>query len=184
MRQALNLRQEVLKTCFGRDDTYFSSGAKANNKLDIELLQDNEELKQIVVQGLSKFVLGHNPEFVVGVPDGATWLADAVATRTGLHCVHLKRNKAQTEFATDVDRDLICEPLSRGVLIEDVFNKFTQTRRALVIPELKARIVAVEAVFDRGTLPRQNPSKPHHALLKEHIPAQLPEDSELWQFAG
>lgn len=181
----MNLRHEILKNCFGRYEGAHASGEGANNKLDLERIKDNQDLTDFVVRALSKNVLEHNPEFVVGVPDGATWLAGKVARRADLYLVHLKRegkDRTAVRFETWADKDAICEPLSRGVLIEDVFNRFTNTIRSLAIPEINKRIVAAEAIWDRGVQPRKELYLPHRALIEEPIPAVLPEDSELWRY--
>jgi hypothetical protein len=179
-----NVRDRLLSVCLERHEGRFASGQKANNKLDLEKLANDPELEQFVVESLAGRVLEHAPEFVVGIPDGATQLAGKVAVNSGLYLAHLKKNDQDPnkfEFASWADEEAICEPLNRGVLIEDVFNRFTNTRRALAIPLLAKRIVAVEAIWDRG-LPayREQLDIPCGSIISEHIPDQLPDDSDLW----
>lgn len=183
----MNLRERILETCFSAHEGEFAGGEAANNKLNLELIRGDHKLTGFIIQALSKNALEHNPEFVVGVPDGATWLADKIALRCGLYSVHLKKNEqdgTKLEFAHDsVDREMTCEPLSRGVLVEDVFNRFTSTRRALAIPVIRDRVVAAEGIWDRGCEPRETPDLPIRALVEYPIPAMLPDSSALWAFA-
>lgn len=184
----MSLREEILATCFSRYEGEFADGDQANNKLDMEKIYDNPELFEEVTLRLGQVAMEHDPEFIVGVPDGATRLADAVASYCGLFSAHLRRtgsNKDKVEFKDNfLDGKVICGSLSRGVLVEDVFNKFTSTNRVLAVPELSERIVAVEAIWDRGSDPRSKPDVPARALIKEHVPSILPADSRFWGFAA
>ena len=183
----MDLREEFLRTCFEPFDGEFASGKKANNKIEAENIYDHNELFEAIALRLGQAVLEHNPEFVVGVPDGATKLADAVALRCDLQAVHLKRtgpNREKMEFKDNfLDREVICRPLSRGVLIEDVFNEFTNTRKSLAIPELSERIVAVVGILDRGPRRRQEPAVPCRALIRKRIPNELWRYSRMWKYA-
>lgn len=183
----MDFREEILATCLSRYEGKFAGGDRANNKLDMERIYDNPELFEEVVKKLGQAAMEHDPEFVVGVPDGAIRLADAVALRCDLYSVHLKKtgsDKGKVEFKDSfVDGEVMCGSLRRGVLIEDVFNTFTSTRRVLAIPELSKKVVAAEAIWDRGNDPRDEPDIPTRALIKEPIPSILPTDSRLWSFA-
>jgi orotate phosphoribosyltransferase len=181
-----DLQHELLSTCFDRFEGTLASGRRANNKLYCERISDNPELEALVVKGLARAVSAHNPEFVVGVPSGATKLADKVAAECEIYSVFLDKDEdGNMDFKTSVDKEAICMPLHRGVLIDDVLNWFTRTKQALQIPELGQRIVAVEAIIDRGNdNKRASLPVPHSALLKVDIPEELPEDSPLWRYAS
>lgn len=184
----MEFREAILRTCFESYEGEFAAGATANNKLDIEKLSQNSELEDKVISALCRNVLEHNPEFVTGVPRGGTDLAVAVAKRIyrasrDIYPVYLKKGEGTVDFEDWVDKEAICKPLSRGVLIEDVLNTGSSTKQALAIPELGERIVAVEAVWDRGEGVRSLLGVPGRALVSEPIPAILPDDSELWEFA-
>lgn len=182
-----SMREQVLRQCFDRYDGQFASEDYANNKLDGELIKDNPPLRSMVGRRLGKRVMKHNPEFVVAVPYGADWEAADVGEQKDLPVVRLKRNsldKNRFEFKSLGDKAL-CMTLDIGVLLEDVFSKFTNTRRCLAIPELGNRIVAVEAVWDRGfPEEREELEIPHDALITEPIPRMLPEDSLYWKYAA
>lgn len=183
----LRLREPILERCFQRyDGPPFASGETANNKINIEKIQDDLLLRGRIIRTLGKKVMAHNPTFVSAVPNGANWIAEDITEYYNIPFVRLKRNiedPTKFEFNSREDREL-CQSLDDGVLIEDVINKFTNTRRALAIPSIGKRIVAVEAILDRG-LPseRTEPGIPYNALITNPIPAILPPDSPLWVYA-
>ncbi|MBA3758119.1 hypothetical protein H0X10_00610 [Candidatus Saccharibacteria bacterium] len=184
------MRERVLKTSFQRYDGSFASGKMANNKLELELIpKRNKALGYVIVTSIGNIAMSYKPQFVVAVPDGANWIAKGIAKQQEIPLIKLKKDpetKAISfRYKTDQRR---CSKAERGVLVEDAFNEFTNTRRVLEIPELDERIVAVLGIWDRGIHEsaggdRQELSLPTRALLTEHIPAVLPEDSELWKFA-
>lgn len=176
----LLLRKQILEACFELHETpiTFAGGQPANNKLDAERLEHNRELRRQVVPAMGILALEYDPEFIIGVPNGATWLGDAIAAEINCYPAHLKRlaDGSMDYESQQVDWEMVVSPLTRGVLVKDVFNRFTNTRRALAVPELAPRIAGIIAVWDRGVdhPDRQPPSQPHQALISEHIPEVLP----------
>ena len=182
----MTIRERILDTCFDRYAGTFANGEAANNKLDGEKVQYNHVLRPMITRRLAKLVLRHNPDFVVAVPAGANWLARDIAEQHDLALVRLRRdprNRERMEFYSSADREN-CESYERGVLLEDVINRFTNTHRALLIPTLRQRIVAEVAIWDRGPKEdREEPDFPYEVLIDEPIPALLPADSSLWEYA-
>lgn len=180
------VRERILTTCFDRYDGTFANGEVANNKLDGERAQYNHVLRPMIVRRMGKLVLRHKPGFVTAVPAGANWIARDVSEQYDLALVRLRRDPrkpGRIVFDSPKDKE-ICESHGRGVLIEDVINRFTNTHRVLQIPALKQRIVAEVAMWDRGPKgDREEPDFPHEALIDEPIPALLQDDSPLWEFA-
>jgi hypothetical protein len=178
------MRDQILGTCFEPFDGHFASGEPANNKLNLEKLTDHEPLRHAVALALGRFVAGHNPDFVTAVPDGANWLAEDIAGLYALDFVKLRKDPAAKaiDFATPADQDR-CLQAESGVLVEDVFNSFTNTRKILGNFALHGRIQAAYAVWDRGYDNQRPPlSVPHKALFKFAIPPMLPDSSSLWRF--
>jgi hypothetical protein len=182
----MTIRERILATCFDRYEGTFANGETANNKLDGEKAQYNHVLRPMITRRLAKLVLRHNPDFVVAVPTGANWLARDIAEQHDLALVRLRRdprNRERMEFYGSGDKEA-CEAYERGVLLEDVINRFTNTHRALRIPLLRQKIVAEAAIWDRGPKEdREEPGFPYEALIDEPIPALLPADSSLWEYA-
>lgn len=181
------MRERILAACFERYEGTFANGEKANNKLDGEKIRFNHVLRPMVVRRIGKMVLAHNPDFVVAVPSGANWLAKDIAETYDIGLVRLMKNPKNRQklmFRTHAERAEL-EKYEKGVLIEDVINRFTNTRKVLALPGMFDRIIAEVAVWDRG-LPEQRtePGIPYEALIVEPIPAMLPVDSELWSFAS
>lgn len=179
------LREGILQQCFVREDTLFASGVTANNKLDVERLDNNSDLTTEVVRRTGRLVLEDAPDFIVGVPNGANWLAQRVADRTRMNLVLLHADSDKNISYEDKHSEFIAKHGFRGVLIEDVFNRFTSTRRVLDVEPLGTKIGSVVSVWDRGnTHERTELEIPHTSLITQFIPEQLTSDSELWKYSA
>ncbi len=178
------LREAVLQTCFVREDSVFASGVAANNKLDVERLHKNPDLSKKVIQRIGKLAIEDAPDFVVGVPNGANWLAERVADLTKLNLVVLQADSDKNISYADKHSEYIAEYGFRGVMIEDVFNRFTNSRKVLGFESLANKISLAVSVWDRGN-PNQRTQLeiPHKSLVTEYIPSQLGSDSELWRYS-
>ncbi len=179
-----HLREAILKTCLKKCDTRFADGEQANNKLDLEEIADNPLLREQVGKQIALLAKKYNPDLVVGVPQGANWLAADVADYLKIQKVLLRKNPETkvVSFANEEDK-IRCEKSSRIVVIEDVFNKYTSTRRVLALLPASSQAVAAIAIWDRGVENKREPlSVESKALIAFHISAQLPEDSNLWKY--
>ncbi len=180
-------RERLLQNCFDQYEGNFRNGDPANNKLDFEKIKSNWPLRHEVIRHLGRSVLLHNPKFVVGVPDGGTWIAEDLARKLDIVHIELSKHNVSKDivgFASAHNR-VNCLRLDRGVLVEDVLRTLTSTAGVLNMPEMKGRIVAVEAIWDRGDpVSRQKIAVGQNALIVEHIPAQLAPNSDLWQYAS
>lgn len=180
------LEGQLLRVGFRRYDGTFAGGQKANNKteLDYDTLARHPRLLDRVVELMCEEAESYNPDFFVGVPDGATNLAGRVAREYGAYHVSLRRvSKEEMGYKTEIDRSSIAH-LGDGVLIEDVLNQLTNTRRALMVEGLDPKILAVIGILNRGMPGEQQPiSKPIHSLVTRSIPAILPPSDELWALA-
>lgn len=176
----------LLAACLQPYEGTFAGGQQANNKLDCEILETHPTLREAVVKSMMSAVMRHKPDFVVGVPRGATWLAEAVAEEQDIPVVRLDYRQGDPEkhmfykTVNDAHRSVTYE---RGVLVEDVFNRFTNTRRALAVAGLAVRIVAAEAIVDRGYPDeRQALPIPASARIVRPIPAVITPDSPLFRY--
>lgn len=165
-----------------------SAGDKANNKLDLEPMSQDASMRELVIPALGGMVMKHNPDFVVGVPNGATWLAGAVAVETGCNVANLvKDGDGSIDYEDSyIDREVVSASLRGGVLIEDVTRTLKNVRRALEVPDLSAKITAVVTVWDRNpySMRRLMPAQPLEALISEHIPEILPDNAALVRHAA
>lgn len=182
------LRDQLLAVGLREYDGVFAGGDTANNKLELDYasLSHHPHLLDRVTQGLCEAVdtIGAQPEFVVGVPNGATRLAEQVALRIGVDVYNpfLKKDGNEISYATQVDREMV-QNLERGIVVEDVVNTLHTTRQTL--RHLGGRATAVVCVFDRGNTAARPPiDVPLVSLVAEYIPAYLPQPSSLWQYAG
>lgn len=155
-----------------------SAGDKANNKVDIEPMRDNPAMRELVVPALSDVVICYNPDFVVGVPNGSTWLADAVANEIGCYSAHLYKDETGKIDYKDlfIDKEVVTNELLTGVLIKDVTRTLANVRRTLAVQGLGEKITAVVTVLDRNPHSQRRimPEQPLDALIAEHIPEMLP----------
>lgn len=188
MNQQTELLEQLLEIGFERHNDEFADGQLANNKLELDhqRLSQHLQVYEAVVGRICELAEPYKPEFVIGVPHGATGLAGKVALELGNNVYNpvLKIDKAAKtmDYATQLDRSIV-ERLDRGLLVEDVPNRRSSIQRALRVPDLAAKISVVLGVFDRG-LPdeRKSVDKPVHSIVALEIPAILPSDSELWNY--
>jgi hypothetical protein len=178
--------EELLDIGFSRYEGTFADGQSANNKLDLsyQRLVEYPHLFRRVIIGLCELAEPYKPEFTIGNPDGATGLAGAVALEMDIHCLHLAKNPVSREisFATSIDKYSLTV-LDRGVGVEDILNRRSTTERVLRLPGIFDKVVAIVGVFDRGIEGEvKEISKPVHSLVKQPIPAVLPEESLLWKY--
>ena len=178
------LREGILHECLIKEDTLFASGEPADNKLDIERLDSNSDFTSEVVRRLGRKVLEEAPDFVVGVPNGANWLAKEVKELTPkLNLVVLNKDLDGNISFADKRSGYIALHGFRGVIVEDVFNRFTSTRKVLDLEPLGSKIVSAVSVWDRGNpADRTELEIPHTSLVTEYIPEQLGSHSELWKY--
>ena len=175
---------------FHTDPIKFAGDQIANNKFDLgyEQLKKHPALLQEVLDGLCELAesCDPQPEFTVGVPDGATELAGRVALEMGIYCVHLTyldETKERIIYKNEIDENTV-ECLDSGVIIEDVLNRRTSTSKVLDVPKLEPKVSTVLAILDRAD--RNTPdtdvldiNKPIKSLVTVSVPAQLDMQSEI-----
>lgn len=167
------LKQAIWSASFrvGETETY-ASGRQGNNKLDIETCKNIYKVRQDLKFRLGAIAIKYKPEFITAVPNGANWLGRDVAHYAGLPFVELKKYD-------DGSIDIHCQreavtayQLGSCVVVEDVFNQFTNTRKTLAVPPIGDKARAVIGVWDRGDpVHRVALPLPVHSLIKEYIPA-------------
>ena len=196
-----NLRDEFFAATFAHYEGMFAGGQLANNKFRVEeSLNRNGQpdphalLRARIVSRMSHQIrwgsLRHpdrKTDFILPVPDGAVWLGRMVARSLGIVCIETQRSPEDRNIF-QLARPYTAEELDgliRGVAVEDVFNRFTNTRRTMAIDELGSRVVAAQAIIDRGDPSiRVALEVPHYALITEQVPDMLPADSPLWRLAS
>jgi orotate phosphoribosyltransferase len=185
------LARPLLQVGFRRYEGEFASGQQSNNKLELDYrrLSQYPELLGQVTMRLCELVEPYDLDFVIGVPDGAIGLATRVAQELDLYNPWLKKDKVTGKFsyATEVDRDSVINYLSRGALIEDVLNLGTNTRKALQVEGLNAKVQVIAAVFNRGkeSWRKHSPiEQPTLSVAGQPIRPKLWRYSRLWQYAS
>lgn len=177
--------EELLEVGFMRYEGVFADGQPANNKLDLGYpnLAPHTALFRKIVLGLCEVAEQYKPEFTVGNPDGATGIAGAVALEMDLYCVHLVKRAGNIEYSMLFDEDAVNQ-LGSGLIVEDVLNRRSTTKKVLGLPQLAPKISAVIGIFDRGIMGENvELDKKVHALVTQPIEQLLPEDSPLWRYA-
>lgn len=197
--------KEILYTCFDRYDGRYASGEPANNKIDLEKIQPGSDLWDRMIGALvgrieqEIEVRGFDPGFAVGIPNGATPMAEAVAVRLGIAHVLLRKDEAKNIWLPQDQTGRLSDELSgkTGIVVEDITNRLTNVKKTLAIPSLAGRICLIASVLDRGdpdtrqlpklTLPGQNPDTaqpiPFVSVIEHYIPPMLDPDSDLWRYA-
>lgn len=172
------LKKVIWDECFSVGETKtYASGRQGNNKLDIEICKEIYGVRQDIKQLLGRIAGRYEPEFIVGVPNGANWLAYDVASYLGVPFVKLQKYD-------DGSIDIHCQRSAANayshkscVVVEDVFNQFTNTRKTLAVPPIGKKTQAVIGVWDRGdAVVRQELNVPVHSLIRHYIPEQYEND--------
>jgi hypothetical protein len=172
---------KLIQTCLKQYKGSFANGEQANNKLDLETLPKRDpELYNYSVRRLGKLILPYDVDFIVPVPNGACGLARDVADSIGVIYVPLVKRKDDSIACKDEGAELSLADGVVGAVVEDVFNKFTNTKKVLSVPGLASKIVVAVALFDRGDpSQREEPQDVAiESLAGRYIPANLPKNSE------
>ncbi len=180
-----SLHRALLWEGFELVDTQFAGGQSANNKLllDYDKVKQNKRLYSWVLGGLCNVIEPYKPDFVAGMPNGATGYAEAVGTRLGIEVVRLAKveKTKQIVFASEEDRET-AELGEHGVAVEDVMNRRTTLKKGIDL--LGDKVFLAVGIFDRG-MPGEclDLGVPIESLAQEPIPAMLPRRHELRRFA-
>jgi hypothetical protein len=185
LREDIDLRKGILEICF---DSYeepisFASGEPANNKLDLERLSHNESLiGAVAVAAVTNLVRPHQPDLIVATPKGANWLARRVAWALGEKALLLEKDKISKEFSYGEHGQQSVEKSRRLVIVDDVLNHLTNTGKVYEMPGVAERTQAIIGVWDRNPDRVTDIQVPVEAVIKEEIPAMLPDDSPYWGY--
>jgi adenine/guanine phosphoribosyltransferase-like PRPP-binding protein len=174
------IRNELIATCLVQEDYRQANGAQSNNKFIVERMQTNPELMRRVVSELGWLATSLQPDLLLPAPDGANWLAEAISLETGIDFGLLHKSDDGTIEPLPDTREKL-ESADAVVIIEDVLNRLTTTKKVLSMPDTAGKVSAVIGVFDRGPTDRDPLSIPVQALLRLPVPDQLPTDDKLWR---
>lgn len=184
------LRDRLLQVGFRRYEDSFASGLQANNKLDLsyEALHPHAELLAEVIQRLGELATEYQPDLIVPVPNGANGIGSNVAMKLNIEAACLIKNTWDTTqgiYYGNGSAQAINEH-ERIILVEDVINGLTSTRRVMALPGITERLVSVIGIWDRGD-PQTRLVLPRgvvlQAIIQEPIAPMLPESSKLWEYA-
>lgn len=178
------LQADLLRTCFERYDGRYASGATANNKLVYENIRTNPWLESRLYDSLEILVSYHKPDMLVANPTGANRIGIELAWRLGTALLLLSKDTATKALGFLDDEAQNVYTASRIIIVEDVINSLSTTRRTMALPGIAERTVACIDAIDRGD--RRN--RPDlgiavEAVVRMPIPAVLPEDDNLWKYA-
>ncbi len=182
----INLKEQILQTCFERYEGNFSAGDPANNKLNIDRLAGNPELKNYCVREIGSLAIDNQVDFVTAVPNGANWVAEEVADSYELPFVELYKrpDTRQIDFRTEEDYELACM-FDGGLIIEDAARTFHNLLICLGLKPLDRKVSIAVSIFDRGDPTSRKPLPINYrALVAEYIPPLLPVDSTYWEYAN
>lgn len=178
------VRQAVLEAGVLELGSYHFSGDEpaappANNKLNFDRLFMCPDELRIVVHHLGRVVHSAGPDALIGIKSGGEKLAEEINNRPefpALPLIRLDKDPEQSTVqkksfvpSTPEDIELLNEAESI-VIVEDVFNKFTNTLGVLAVKGVLEKTRLAVAVWDRGLHPSRLPLPvPSKALVAEHI---------------
>lgn len=175
------MREGILTTCFIKYDGQLSNGDNANNKLDLDLLAENPELEAQIIYGLGSMAVNLNPDYIAGVPQGGSRLADRVSANFDLPQIVLKKVEDEDGYkyiapAADYEDKKINHAQSI-VVIEDVVRTGKNVRLA-VSAVGRSKLAGVIAVFDRSPYHPSRADLSVNSLVEESIPELIAPNSE------
>ncbi len=187
---ATELGEQLLQIGFRDFEGEFADGQEANNRVELDsaVLAQHPLIRDVVVSGLADLAEQYRPsfnqpQFIVGVPDGATdlagWVAYELSTKYDreIYVAQLEKTEDGFFFKTPVDEDTVNKCTS-GLIVEDTLNRRSSTRKVLWLPGMHGKILAVLAELDRGVEgDYEELDIPVHPLAKIAIPAMLEPDS-------
>lgn len=182
---------ELVAASFAWGETIYAAGTPATHKLemDYEAMEHHPLLLWRLVKALTEETIPYKPDYIVGVPNGATGYAGAVALELSgqddrdVFLAHLHKDESGIGFATDIDRDTASR-LSKAVLVEDVFNTGKSTRQSIdCIRSVGSEVVAVVAAFDRGDpMTRPDLEVPFRSMAAAYIPPDLTPGTDILNY--
>lgn len=182
-------REALLYAGFGRYDDLHASGEHANNKLSLgyDELSGSHELCGRIVYGLSGLAAVYKPDLLLSVPSGPDEYARRMGRFMGVRVLVPYKDPETKEISVDEDSEKVIEASETIVLVEDVPNSHTNTRKVLALQGVEERVVALAGIWDRGN-PSTRKTLPNgiktSSMVTEFIPARLRSDSGYWKYAG
>jgi orotate phosphoribosyltransferase len=184
------LRTRLLKAGLVFGEFSFSGGQKANHKLELDYdhIKQDSQLYLEVIDRLAELAEPWQPDFVVGVPNGATRIGLSVGLnlKTVSHCVQLRKDDGHFSYSTLAVDAENARRGSRGVIVEDVVNRRTNTLKVLNMNGLGEKIVGAVAIWDRAIDNdplRQSLPIELKSIVTEPVPSMLPDGHEFWGYA-
>lgn len=180
-RRHFPLQTELLKATFCREEYVQASGQPANNKFIVERLRGSR-LQAPVIGALGAMATHYSADLLLAVPSGGDWLAEETSYGTGIPYATLWKDEDKSFIVPpDAAEDIAAS--TRIVVVDDILNMLTNTRKTLALPGVAERAVAAIAVIDRGPVDRPRLDIPAEAILRMPVEPQLPANHELWQYA-
>ncbi len=189
------LTEELLSIGLRREEgVIYSNGEQGNNIIDIDhaKLKKHPDTYKKVVTRICRLAEPYKPEFFIGIPDGATEIAETAAREYGIPVYEfnprlIKHDPVTRKMAyVNALSRVIVQGLGSGVIIDDVLRKGSNLLEALEVPRLADNLVLSVSVYDRSML-GDDPVLPSHidvvSVGGRPVPTMLEDDSVLWQYA-
>jgi hypothetical protein len=159
-----------------------ASGAPANNKFEIGRLQGSP-LQATVIEALGSLATDHRGDLLLSVPTGGDWLVQATSRATGIPYKTLSKSEDRSFLALPAAAQAIAES-RRIIVVDDILNMLTNSRKVLEITGVEERSVAAIGVIDRGPRDRPELDIPTQAVLRMPVDPLLHERDSLWQYVA
>lgn len=199
MRQNLAAREQLTEELLSiglvrSEGVIYSNGEPGNNIIDIDhaKLKKHPAIYKKVVTRICKLAEPYKPEFFIGIPDGATEIAETAAKEYGIPVFEFNPRLVKCDPITrkmgyaDALGRVIVQSLGSGVIIDDVFRKGSNLLKALEVPKLADNLALSVSVYDRS-MPNTELVIPEHidvvSVAGRPVPTMLEDDSALWQYA-
>jgi orotate phosphoribosyltransferase len=184
------LRVRLVHEGFTPGKTTFHGGQQANHKLNLDHTTISQAgLLDEVADRFEMMVDEWQPDFLVGVPGGATGYAIYTALKLGRHCssVALRKTNNGYAFQTSFLDEINAERGERGVIVEDVANRRGSILDVYRLRKLTDKIVGAVCVWDRSIenddevcqLPEGVELK---SIIKQGIPPEIATAEEILNY--
>lgn len=172
-----DLREHILNNYFKYHGKPLSNGDFSDNKLDLESLE-HSHMAGVAINGLAERVKPHQPDLVIGIPEGANWLGKALAWRLGAGTLRLDKDEQGRidYFPGGLE---VVEAANAIAIADDVRRTDSNLRKVLALEAMADTTVVSVAIWDR------NPELPgvegieQQAVIEEYIPLEIASDHPL-----
>jgi hypothetical protein len=191
MAKDYKLRKRILDAEVVERGSHIFAGNKegeepANNHMSLDILLKMPRERRHISNRLAARALLYAPDLIVPIADGGNGWGEDIGELIRKPVAHLKKipsPRGEKNFApvSALSEGLIRRS-KRLLIVDDVGSRLVSLAGVLRVPYVAESAVALVGIWNRGLPEQQEPvGIQRDWLIEEHIPQQLPPDSEYFR---